>query len=129
MVRGRSLSDERVISFVNQNLIAVDLNCNFGFPADTPALEPFRRFYEAHHTPGQGQGTERFSRGFTKSIVMTPDGYVRLSSTPSAMISDDWRNNPNYNPDGYLEFLQAGQRNWVGMYSRQVTGRLAGDAR
>src|ERR1700733_7656320 len=120
MVRGRSLSDERVISFINQNLIAVDLNCNFGFPPETPALEPFRRFYEAHHTPGQGQGTERFSCGFTKSIVMTPDGSMRLSATPSAMISDDWRDNPNYNPDGYLEFLHAGQRNWVGMYSRQV---------
>jgi hypothetical protein len=123
MVRGRSLSDERVISFINQNLIAVDLNCNYGFPSATPALEPFRQFYEEHHTPGQGQGTAEFSRGFTKSIVMTPDGSMRLSATPSAIITDDWRYNPNYNPDGYLEFLKAGQRNWMTMQSRQVWAR------
>jgi hypothetical protein len=114
MVRGRSLSDDRVIAYVNQNLVAVDLNCNYGFPPDTHALDPFQRFYNNHHTVGQGQGTQKYSRGFTKSVVITPDGSTILSATPNASITDDWQNNANYNPDGYLSFLQSGVRFFFG---------------
>ncbi len=108
MVRGRSLSDDRVIAFVNENLVAVDLNCTNGFPPDTHALDGFARFYSNHHTPGQGQGTQKYSRGFTKSVIITPDGSTTLSATPNASVTDDWQNNENYNPNGYLDFLRRG---------------------
>lgn len=112
MVRGRSLSNEQVISYVNQNFVAIDINCNEGFPPDTAALEPFKRFYERHHSPGQGQGTVKYSRGFTKSLVVTPDGSSILSATPNASITEDWQSNANYNPGGYLKFLQQGLYTW-----------------
>ena len=112
MVRGRSLSDDRVISFVNQNFVAIDVNCNEGFPPNTRALEGYKRFYEMHHTPGQGEGTEKFSRGFTASLIMTPDGSTIINKTQRASVTDDWQNNDNYNPVGYLSFLQNGIQGW-----------------
>ena len=112
MVRGRSLSDDQVISYVNRNFVAIDINCNEGFPSDTDALKPYERFYARHHTPGQGQGTVKYSRGFTKSLVVTPDGSSTLSSTPNASITEDWQANANYNPEGYLKFLQLGLSTW-----------------
>ena len=112
MVRGRSLSDDKVIDFVNSNLVAIDINCNEGFPANTPSLDAYQRFYENHHTPGQGQGTVKYSRGFTKSLVVTPDGANILSATPNASITPDWQMNANYNASGYLNFLQDGVRRW-----------------
>jgi hypothetical protein len=112
MVRGRSLSNDNVINYVNQNLVAFDLNCNYGFPTNTPALAAFERFYNNHHAPGQGEGTVKYSRGFTKSVVLTPDGSRILSATPNASITDDWKENANYNPVGYLEFLKTGAMNW-----------------
>ena len=87
MVRGRSLSNDKVISYINQNLVAIDINCNYGFPSATPALAPFEQFYNRHHTPGQGQGTLKYSRGFTKSLVITPDGSTILSATPNAEVA------------------------------------------
>ena len=119
MVRGRSLSNDNVINYVNQNLVAFDLNCNYGFPANCPALAPYERFYNNHHTPGQGEGQVKFSRGFTKSLVITPDGSRILSATPSAIITDDWRENANYNADGYLEFLKTGDMNWRRLISNR----------
>jgi len=115
MVRGRSLSDANVIRYINDNYVAFDLNCNFGFPPDTPALTPYERFYNAHHEPGQGEGNargDRFSRGFTKSLVIAPDGATTLNTAGSAAVTPDWRDNPNYNADGYLQFLERGVDNW-----------------
>jgi hypothetical protein len=120
MVRGRSLSEDRVINYVNQNFVAIDINCNFGFPPNTPALAPYANFYDRHHTPGQGQGTVKYSRGFTKSLVVTPDGARILSQTPNASVTEDWRDNANYNPNGYLQFLQSGLQNWNGLTQNPI---------
>jgi hypothetical protein len=119
MVRGRSLSDDNVINYVNQNLVAIDINCNNGFPSNTPVLVPYERFYNQHHTPGQGQGTGKYSRGFTKSLVVTPDGSMVLSATANATLTDDWRNNSNYNPIGYFDFLETGDINWKRLNSQR----------
>jgi len=108
MARGSSLSDDRVIDEVNKNFIAVDNNISDqGWPADTPALEPWERWLSLH--PGNAHN------GFTTSVVMSPNGTMALGTSGSGYIGE-WHTSICYDPDKYLGFLQGAQQKF-GQYA------------
>jgi hypothetical protein len=98
MARGSSLSDNRVIDYINKNFIALDDNISdVGFPPNTPALAPWGRWLQRHEANTRN--------GFTTSVVMTPDGNMPLGTSGSGYISE-WHTSICYNADKYLMFLQ-----------------------
>jgi hypothetical protein len=111
MARGSSLSDDRVIDKLNRDFIAVDNNVSdMGFPANTPALQPWQNWFEKH--------PRNASNGFTTSVVMTPDGKMPLGTSGSGYI-DEWANSICYDPAKYYDFLQGAQSKFQ-TYQRAV---------
>jgi len=100
MARGSSLSDNRVIEAINRDFIAVDNNISDqGWPANTPALEPWHMWLDNHPTNTRN--------GFTTSVVTTPDGRVALGTSGSGYIAE-WHTSVCYDPQKYFGFLQGG---------------------
>src|SRR5271154_6950797 len=101
MARGSSLSDDRVIEKLNKDFIAVDNNVtDMGFPANTPALQPWQNWFNKHPRNAQN--------GFTTSVVITPDGKIPLGTSGSGYI-DEFATSICYDPAKYYDFLQGSQ--------------------
>ena len=97
LTRGSSLSDDRVIAYINQNYIPIEVNItDSGFPDDVPALRVWQRAFK-------GFWQSKFA--FATSVAITPDGSLPLGSSGSGF-KREWQTAINYHPDLYLGFLK-----------------------
>lgn len=96
MTRGSSLSDESVISEINENFVPYELNIsNEGFP-DINALKPWERAFHKDW---------KYSMAFATTVVVHPSGAYALGTTGSGHVYE-YETAINYHPDRFLAFLK-----------------------
>jgi hypothetical protein len=98
LTRGSSLSDANVISYINANFVAIELNLSrTGFPPELAGLKPWQRAYNKDW---------RYRQAFATSVVLSPDGRFPLGTSGSGH-RNEFASAANYHPDKFLSFLSA----------------------
>ena len=96
MARGSSLSDAKIISRVNKQFVAVEINISdTGFPKDVRALKAWERAYKKNW---------RSKFGFATSVVINPTGKYALG-TSGCGHTWEWDTSINYDPKKYVKLL------------------------
>jgi hypothetical protein len=98
VTKGRVLSDKAVIAALNERFVPYRFNISdAGFPAELPALEPWKQYYEK---------SEKSHVGFFGHVVVGAGGKGAFGYAGSGHA---WlfETSANYQADKYLAFLDA----------------------
>lgn len=120
MTRGSSLSDAKVIDYINANFIPVELNLSrTGFPKQLPGLKLWERAYKKDW---------RYRQAFATSVVLSPDGRCPLGTSGSGH-RNEFASAANYHPEMYLSFLTASKSRADRLSSIMSDASLTGASR